>query len=411
MTTPKYIIILLLIIPLHGTAQTVRIPAEWEKQEKVWLSWFGQERRDSTSCRVIEALQPHVPLSINVESDSMKMAAIQYMSGYNIDVSKLDFVKDAYADFYIRDYVFFVKDAAEKLQIVCFDYSSYGMYPDLLGPMTEEEGRFGKWDERLAEKMRVPAVTSDYVFEGGGIESNGKGTFLVIKEMALQRNPKKTIPEIEAELKRTLGARKIIWLANGLIEDRLFPNFGPFYKNYFGGGANMHVDELCRFTDETTVVLPYISAADKAKSPVDSINYPMLETNYEILKNATTADGKKIKIIRIPMPEIEQLKYAMVIEQSDIKRFRDFGFNAGDTIYRLPAASYCNYFISNNVVLLQKYWKPGMPETQKQKDEEVRKIFAQLFPDRQIIQIHSRTVNRGGGGLHCMTHEVPVSKK
>lgn len=411
MTTPKYIIILLLIIPLHGTAQTVRIPAEWEKQEKVWLSWFGQERRDSTSCRVIEALQPHVPLSINVESDSMKMAAIQYMSGYNIDVSKLDFVKDAYADFYIRDYVFFVKDAAEKLQIVCFDYSSYGMYPDLLGPMTEEEGRFGKWDERLAEKMRVPAVTSDYVFEGGGIESNGKGTFLVIKEMALQRNPKKTIPEIEAELKRTLGARKIIWLANGLIEDRLFPNFGPFYKNYFGGGANMHVDELCRFTDETTVVLPYISAADKAKSPVDSINHPMLETNYEILKNATTADGKKIKIIRIPMPEIEQLKYAMVIEQSDIKRFRDFGFNAGDTIYRLPAASYCNYFISNNVVLLQKYWKPGMPETQKQKDEEVRKIFAQLFPDRQIIQIHSRTVNRGGGGLHCMTHEVPVSKK
>ncbi len=411
MTTPKYIIILLLIIPLHGTAQTVRIPAEWEKQEKVWLSWFGQERRDSTSCRVIEALQPHVPLSINVESDSMKMAAIQYMSGYNIDVSKLDFVKDAYADFYIRDYVFFVKDAAEKLQIVCFDYSSYGMYPDLLGPMTEEEGRFGKWDERLAEKMRVPAVTSDYVFEGGGIESNGKGTFLVIKEMALQRNPKKTIPEIEAELKRTLGARKIIWLANGLIEDRLFPNFGPFYKNYFGGGANMHVDELCRFVDETTVVLPYISAADKAKSPVDSINYPMLETNYEILKNATTADGKKIKIIRIPMPEIEQLKYAMVIEQSDIKRFRDFGFNAGDTIYRLPAASYCNYFISNNVVLLQKYWKPGMPETQKQKDEEVRKIFAQLFPDRQIIQIHSRTVNRGGGGLHCMTHEVPVSKK
>lgn len=411
MTTPKYIIILLLIIPLHGTAQTVRIPAEWEKQEKVWLSWFGQERRDSTSCRVIEALQPHVPLSINVESDSMKMAAIQYMSGYNIDVSKLDFVKDAYADFYIRDYVFFVKDAAGKLQIVCFDYSSYGMYPDLLGPMTEEEGRFGKWDERLAEKMRVPAVTSDYVFEGGGIESNGKGTFLVIKEMALQRNPKKTIPEIEAELKRTLGARKIIWLANGLIEDRLFPNFGPFYKNYFGGGANMHVDELCRFVDETTVVLPYISAADKAKSPVDSINHPMLETNYEILKNATTADGKKIKIIRIPMPEIEQLKYAMVIEQSDIKRFRDFGFNAGDTIYRLPAASYCNYFISNNVVLLQKYWKPGMPETQKQKDEEVRKIFAQLFPDRQIIQIHSRTVNRGGGGLHCMTHEVPVSKK
>jgi len=348
---------------------------------------------------------------LNVESDSMKTQAIKYMSSYKIDVSIIEFVQDEYTDFYTRDYVFFVKSPDEKLQIVCFDYSAYGMYPDFYGtPMTEEESRFGKWDERLAKKLNLPAITSQYVLEGGGVESNGKGTLMVIREMALQRNPEKSIPEIEAELKRTLGARKIIWLANGLIEDRLFPRFGPFYKNYFGGGANMHVDELCRFTDETTVVLPYIAIKDKDKSPVDSLNYPMLEANYEILKNATTADGKKLKIIRIPMPEIEQLKYAMTIQESDYKRFKDFGFKIGDTINRIPAASYCNFFISNKVVLLQKYWEPGMSDSQKQKDAEVNKIFTQLFPDRQVIQIYSRTVNRGGGGIHCMTHEQPISK-
>lgn len=414
MTNTKIIIVLSLIIliPIQTIAQTFRIPGEWEKQEKVWLTWFGQERRDSTSCRVIEALQPHVKLSMNVASDSMKITAIKYMDNYKIDVSKIEFVQDEYVDFYTRDFVFFIKDQEEKLQIVCFDYSCNGMYPEIYGfPMPEEEGKFGKWDERLAKKLNLSVVTSQYVFEGGAIEANGSGTLMLIKEMALQRNPTKSIPEIEDELKRTLGARKIIWLEGGLIEDRRFPKFGPFYKNYFGGGANRHVDELCRFVNETTVVLPYISVEDKDKSPVDSLNYPMLETNFKILQNATTADGKKIKIIRIPMPESEQLKYSMALEDSDYERWKDFGFKKGDTIYRIPAASYCNYFISNNVVLIQKYWMPGMSETQKQKDEEARKIFTELFPDRQVIQIYARTVNRGGGGFHCMTHELPVSKK
>jgi agmatine deiminase len=51
-----------------------------------------------------------------------------------------------------------------------------------------------------------------------------------------------------------------------------------------------------------------------------------------------------------------------------------------------------------------------MSETQKQKDEEVNKIFSKLFPERQVIQIYTLQVNRGGGGIHCMTHELPILK-
>lgn len=394
-----------------ANAQLIRIPAEWEKQEKVWLTWFGNERRDSVTCRVIEALQPQVKLSLNVASNSVKTDVQTYIAKYKIDTSSIEFVIDPYIDFFTRDYIFFVKDIVEKLKVVCFDYSSYGMYPRIYGKqMPEEEKIFGKWDERMAEKMNLPIVTSDYVFEGGGIEANGSGTFMIIKEMATQRNPNKSITEIENELKRTLGARKIIWLRNGLIEDRIFPNFGPYYKNYFGGGANMHIDELCRFVDENTIVLPYISSQDKDKSPTDSINYPMLEANFKMLQNVTTANGKKLNIIRIPMPEIEQLKYTLTASESDFKQFKDFGINKGDTIFRIPAASYCNFFISNQVVLIPKYWKAGMSESQKQKDEEVNIIFSKLFPNKQIIQIYALEVNRGGGGIHCMTHELPLSK-
>jgi agmatine/peptidylarginine deiminase len=65
MLVTKYIITLNLIIflPIHTNAQTFRIPAEWENQETVWLTWFGEERRDSTSCRIIEALPVIVIIS------------------------------------------------------------------------------------------------------------------------------------------------------------------------------------------------------------------------------------------------------------------------------------------------------------------------------------------------------------
>jgi len=407
------ILLLLIFIAASflGNTQKIRIPAEWENQEKVWLTWFGQERRDSVTCRVIEALQSHVRLSVNVASIAMRAVAIKYMAKYMIDTTTIDFLTDPHIDFFARDYIFFVKDKANKLQVVCFDYSCYGMYPGIYQkPMPEEEKEFGKWDERIAAQLNLPMVKSEYVFEGGGIEANGSGTLMVIKEMALQRNPDRSIPEIENELKRTVGARKIIWLVKGFIEDKVFPKFGPFYMNYFGGGANMHIDELCRFVDETTVVLPYISKQDKNKTPIDSINYPMLEENFKILQNARTADGKKLKIIRIPIPESEELKFTLTASESESKRFKDFAINKGDTIYRIPAASYCNFFISNKVVLIPKYWKPGMSDIQKQKDEEVYKIFIQLFPGRQVKQIYTLQVNRGGGGIHCMTHELPVSK-
>ncbi len=404
-----FVLFFMMHLPVYVLTQTLRIPAEWEKQETVWLTWFGNERRDSVTCRVIEALQPQVDISLNVASDSMKQVAINYMAGYMINSSKIDFFTDGFIDFFTRDYVFFAKDLTGKLHVVCFEYSSYGMYPDIYGiPMPEDEKIYGKWDERLAKRLNLPMINSHYVFEGGGIEANGSGTLMIIKEMALQRNPGRSIREIEIELKKTLGARRIIWLEKGLIEDRLFPKFGPFYKNYFGGGANMHIDELCRFVNENTVLLPYISKDDRDKSPVDSINFRMLEGNLKIHQRATTADGEKLKIVRVPMPEIEQLKFTLTVGESDHLRFKDFGLKKGDTIYRVPAASYCNYFISNQVVLIPKYWKPGMPASQKQKDEEVKKIFTELFPNRQIIQIFALPVNRGGGGIHCMTHEQPV---
>lgn len=406
-------ILILIVFPfllaVHSFGQGLRLPAEWEPHERVWVTWFGQEGRDSVSCDIIKALLSNVRLTVNVESERMKESSIKYMTDHGIDASKLEFVIDPFVDFFVRDYAMFVKDTKGALQIVDFVYSSYGRFPQLTGkPIDDTEKKFGVWEETLSRQLKLPIIKSDYYFEGGGIESNGRGTFLVIKDMATQRNPGRSIAEIETELKRTLGARKIIWLEKGLAEDKLFPNGAPFFENYYGGGANMHVDELARFVNETTVVLPYISKDESEKSPVDRLNYPMLAANLSILQKATTADGKKLKIVRIPMPEIEQLKFTITVDDTNLRTYSRNGFKKGDTVYRIPAASYANFFVSNKVVLIPKYWKDGMPKSQKLKDEETRKTFARLFPDRQVIQIFALGINRGGGGIHCATNQLPL---
>jgi agmatine deiminase len=399
------------LLALGCIAQAMRMPAEWEPQERVMVTWTGQERRDPVSLEIIRALQPHVKVTINVVSEEIKAGAIKLLGEQKIDMSNIDFVVDPGIDFWLRDYAVFVKDAKGQVNVVDFAWSAYGSFPQLEGrPLSERQAILGQWEQRLAKQLNIPVIKSEQFFEGGGIESNGRGTLMIIKDMAVQRNPGKSIAEMEAELKRTLGARKVIWLEKGLIEDKRFRNWGPFHKNYFGGGANMHVDELARFVNETTVLLPYISPEDREKSPVDNLNYPMLEENFRILSSATTADGKKLNVVRVPMPEIEELKLAVTLTDTNVRNYELHGFKKGDTVYQIPAASYANYLITNNVVLIPKYWKEGMPESQKRKDDEARQAFAKVFPGRKVIQIYTLDINRGGGGIHCATRDIPASK-
>ncbi len=407
-----FVLAVLISAPATMVGQNVRLPAEWEPHERVWLTWFGIGRRDSVTIDMVKALQPHVRLTMNVASEARKVSARALLASHDINVDSIDFVIDPNIDYFVQDYAMFVKDEADKVHIVDFVYTVYGQVPaDSAAKLPEYERKFGEWEQRLATQLGLPLIVSEFGFEGGGIDTNGNGTFLIIKDMALQRNPTKTLAQIEVELTRTLGARKIIWLEHGLIEDRQLPRSAPFYRNYYGGGANMHVDELARFVNDTTVILPYIPVAEKNNSPVDSLNYPILEANARILENARTADGKKLTIVRIPMPEIERLKFTLVVDDSNLRDYGRHGFEKGDTVFRVPAASYVNYFVSNNVVLIPKYWKEGMPESQKRKDDEVRELFVKLFPGREVVSMYTLGINRGGGGIHCATRELPGPRR
>jgi len=80
-----------------------------------------------------------------------------------------------------------------------------------------------------------------------------------------------------------------------------------------------------------------------------------------------------------------------------------------DQIEAVAATSYCNFLISNGVVLLAKYYKEGRNILFKQTDDQALEILRSVFPDREVIQIEDvENVNFGGGGMHCITQQQPV---
>jgi agmatine deiminase len=66
---------------------------------------------------------------------------------------------------------------------------------------------------------------------------------------------------------------------------------------------------------------------------------------------------------------------------------------------RLPA-SYANFYIANNVVLVPVFNDPN--------DRIALNVMAELFPTREIIPIYSGDLVWGLWTMHCMTQQQPA---
>lgn len=264
----------------------------------------------------------------------------------------------------------FVKDSRSRLRVVNFSFNGYGQNVDQ--GYLEVEGQI---DVLAARQLKLPVIDSNLITEGGAIESNGKGTIMMTESVALKRNPGLTKNQIENEYKRVLGAKKVIWLKQGLAED----------DRVTGG----HVDEIARFADPQTILLAQILPADRDANAISRESFRRLEENYRILLNSTDQDERPFSIIRVPMPP------TLCGEEND----------RGE----VPLRSYLNYAAANDAVLVPTYWKPGRSSTLKAAEDQVMTIFRSVFPGRKIIGIDAENVNRWGGGLHCITQHMPAN--
>lgn len=217
-----------------------------------------------------------------------------------------------------------------------------------------------------------------------------------VDHVTLFYNQRNQQPEALQKLfrQRKINLKNVIWLKKGIPQDDLFDN-GSVIDNIYGNGVHWHVDEFCRFADVQTTLLAQVDPADLALDPFYQVVHERLEESYQILKNASDQDGNPFKIIRVPQAPI-------IFDQGNYK---------GQAIFYTPVTSYLNFVLTNNLVVIPAYYNPGDPDFIRQKDEQARKAFQEVFHSRKVVMINATELNYKGGGLHCITMHKPKIEK
>lgn len=196
-----------------------------------------------------------------------------------------------------------------------------------------------------------------YVLEGGSIESDGAGTILTTSECMLSVNRNGIVSKefVEKELRRSLGAERVLWLDHGALA---------------GDDTDSHIDTLARFAPHDTIL--YV----KSYRP-DDPHTPSLEAMERQLTGLRTADGTPYNLIGLPLPD--------PIFDGDGER--------------LPA-TYANFLITPRAVLMPVYGQP-------QNDDMARQMLQIAFPEHEILTVDCRPLIRQHGSLHCATMQFP----
>ncbi|MHA7838228.1 MAG: agmatine deiminase family protein, partial [bacterium] len=336
----------------------------WEPHRATWLSWPHNrqtwpdclEEVEDAFCEIVRALLPDEAVEIHVSDRRMEEHVRHRLAGAGVgSPERIRFHAVPTDDAWIRDHggVFVVgpPDAATPLQLVDFEFDAWG-------------GKYPPWDRdaavpaAMAARRGVPRFEAGFVLEGGSIEGDGEGTILTTESCLL--NPNRNRPgrdrsreSLEHGLSEILGARKILWLAEGIE----------------GDDTDGHIDDITRFVGPGRVLT--LVEPDE-KDP----NRRALMENRRRLEAMTDARGRRLEVIDLPTPGS--------IEGPD---------------GRLPA-SYANFYIANRGVLLPVFGVDA--------DREAIRILEHCLPDRPVLPIPSRALVRGLGAVHCLTQQEPA---
>lgn len=389
-------------------------PAEFETHESIWLAWpkseYAQGRpTEKVILSMIKALAPHVAVDLMVQNQQEQDQVQRIFTLLNIPSDHVRFRHIPHGDIWLRDMgPIFLKNSKNEMIIADFGFNFWGYDTQVSSYTMEEE----PVDRLVARELDLSVIRSSIISEGGNREFNGKGTMMVTEAVELQRNPGWTKEELEAEYKRIFHVDKVIWLAKGLAEDPLafkgkLP--GNVFSSFTTGG---HIDEYARFVGPKTILLVEVRPEERDSDPLAKITYENMEENCQILKNATDQDGKPFTVIRAP--HVEPLYEKLDANDLMFNYLREMPFEDGtviaeeETVTMILAASYMNYVVTNGVVLIPIYWQEGRSEKVRKKDEAFKRIIEQVFPGRQIVQINPENVNLGGGGMHCISQQMPA---
>jgi agmatine deiminase len=337
-----------------------RMPAEWERQAAVWMTWphnpelWPADRNDilRTFAKLAAEITTSEPLEMLVLNQDKELEARQFIAEAGGDLTAARFHKVATDDSWMRDsgptFVTRPQGGKTETALVGWRYNAWG-------------GKFPPWDKddqipaEISERLGLPLFEPGIVLEGGSIDVNGRGTVLTTEQCLLNpnRNPKLSRGQIEGYLKDYLGVSNVLWLGEGLE----------------GDDTDGHIDDITRFVSADTILTVF------EEDPSD-VNHRALADNLERLERAVDQDGKPFKIITLLMPEPVEFEGQ-----------------------RLPA-SYGNFLITNTKIIV--------PIFGGARDQVAMDQLQQIFPSRKVVGIRFNEVIRNGGACHCVTQQQPA---
>ena len=206
-----------------------------------------------------------------------------------------------------------------------------------------------------------------FVLEGGSIESDGKGTLFTTSQclLAPHRNQPFTRENIDSQLRNFFHVRNVVWLDHG---------------NLVGDDTDGHIDTIVRVAPHDTLL--YVGCDD-----AEDEQYEDFQALEKQLQKLFTYEGYPYRLLKLPMPDA-------IYDEGD--RLTTDRNSKGD---RLPA-TYANFLILNGAVIYPTYNQP-------EKDEEAKRQIQLAFPDRNVIGVDSLTIIRQHGSIHCLTMQLP----
>jgi agmatine deiminase len=350
-----------------------RMPAEWEPHEATWIAW--PHNRDDwpgkfapipwVYSEIVRHLSRFERVHIVVKNRAQARRAADRLDSVGVDAERIQFfqaptdrvwLRDSAPTFLVKDQP--VTDTEDRLGLIGWKFNAWAKYDDYRNDGRLSR-RLAKW---LGLRRWVPRVEQGgrrvrIVMEGGAIDVNGLGTLLTTEQCLLgkeqARNPGVERAVLEQVFSDYLGVCHVVWLGRGIDGDDT-------------GG---HVDDLARFVDPHTVITVVEPCSDDP-------NHEPLAENLRRLHAARDQDGEPLRVVELPMPRPLVFK--------------------GE---RLPA-SYANFYIANGLVLVPTFNDPA--------DRVALDTLAQVFPDREVVGIHSVDLVLGLGTLHCLSQQQPA---
>lgn len=334
-----------------------RMPAEWAKHTRTFISWPVQDsmcypEQYEDVCRgyadIITAIAEFEPITVVVNPDDLEK-----VSGLFTD-DRIECLPIEHNDAWLRDNgpTFVVNDKGE-LAGVNWGFNAWG-------------GKYSPWDldnevaPQILKHVSVKQFDAPLVMEGGSIHTDGEGTLLTTEECLLNknRNAHMSKDEIEAHVKNFVNVDQIIWLKRGLSGDE----------------TDGHVDNIACFAAPGKVI---IQVCD---DPEDE-NYAITQENLRTLHEAVDAQGRKLEIIQIQQPP-----QAFFEDQ------------------RLTL-SYLNFYFVNGGIIL-----PVFGGDAEETDRKAQQVLSETFPERRIRTVNGMAIIREGGNVHCTTQQMAVGQ-